>query len=110
MRFENMEPDDFMTRGFLLPEGCKDLTDACKVKAPGSSTHESPPPHSPPIEIIIPEQTTVADLATLLHQPKFQIVADLMKLNVFLTISQTPDYETITKVALLHGYIAKRPA
>lgn len=30
MHFENMEPDDFMKRGYLLPKGCKDLSDEWK--------------------------------------------------------------------------------
>jgi len=61
-------------------------------------------------EIVIPEETTVGELASLLHQTRFRIVADLMKLNVFLTIDQTPDYETICKIAQKYGYIAKRAA
>jgi hypothetical protein len=118
MHFENMEPDDFMKRGFLLPEGCKDLTDTWKIKAQSPSKHQSAPSPSPvPCaspqivgEVVIPEETTVEGLAALLHQTKFQIVADLMKLKVYLTIYQTPDYETIAKVARMYGYIAKRAA
>jgi hypothetical protein len=105
-----MESDDFMKRGYLLPKGCKDLTDVWKLQ------HKQPSPQSdtslPSVgkEIVIPEQTTVGDLATFLHQKNFQIIADLMKLGVFLTIHQIPDYEIITKVARMHGYIAKRAA
>ena len=102
-----MEPDDFLKRGYLLPEGCKDLTDVWKSQSLQKSQIPSPSVIS---EIVIPEQTTVEDLAVLLHQSKFQIVADLMKLKVFLTVYQTPDYETITKVARMHGYVAKQAA
>jgi hypothetical protein len=105
-----MEPDDFMKRGYLLPKGCKDLTDVWKLqpKQPSPQSDASLP--SVVGEIVIPEQTTVEDLATFLHQKKFQIVTDLMKLGVFLTIYQIPDYEIITEVARMHGYIAKRVA
>lgn len=99
-----------MKRGYLLPKGCKDLTDIWKLqpRQPSPQSDVSPPPVVG--EIVIPEQTNVEDLATLLHQKKFQIVADLMRLGVFLTVYQIPDYEVITKIARLYGYIAKRAA
>jgi translation initiation factor IF-2 len=103
-----MEPDDFMKRGYLLPKGSIDLTEAWKKPSqPLPRSDTSDPVFS---EIVIPEKITVEDLAVLLHQTKSQIIADLMKLGLFLTVSQTPDYETITKVALMHGYFAKRAA
>ena len=85
-----------MKRGYLLPPG-------------GHPLPRSDGPFLPFVrDIVIPEQTTVEELAVLLHLSKFRIIADLMKLNVFLTISQTPDYETIIKVAQMHGHVAKR--
>jgi|SRR6185437_6688225 len=109
MQSENMEPDDFMKRGFLLPEGCKDLPAVWKVKSHGPSEQQSQP-HPPPIEIIIPEKTTVLGLATLLKQTIFTIIGDLMKLGIFATINDTLDFEVISVVARLHGCIAKKAA
>jgi hypothetical protein len=37
-----MEPDDFMKRGYLLPEGCKDLIDAWTVESDDLSKRPSP--------------------------------------------------------------------
>ena len=84
--------------------------DAWKVKPTGVSKLPSLPltAPSPPIELVIPEHTTVEEFAALLHQTRFRIVGDLMKLNIFMTVEKIPDYETITKVALIHGFIAMR--
>jgi len=49
-----MEPDDFMKRGFLLPEGCKDLTDR-KVESQGSSKRLSPSERAEAIRRLIDE-------------------------------------------------------
>lgn len=84
------------------------------VDEPEPKQKRNPPPRYraplPPVvgEMIIPEQTTVSELAALLHQTKFQIHADLLGLGVSLDSNQTPDYKTITRVARIHGYIAKR--
>jgi|SRR5215469_3169545 len=110
MPFENMEPDDFMKRGYLLPEGCKDLTDFSKLKS------KHPPQPHPDLssvifgEIIVREQTTVWDLAELLGQQKSTIIADLMKLGIFITVWDSPDFEVISKVARKYGFITKRAA
>jgi hypothetical protein len=107
---------DFMKRGYLLPEGCKDLIDTLKLKLHHEPKHPSPqhsaPLSLPPIigEIVIPEQTSVLDLAKLLTQKPFQIVADVMQLGVFATVKQTLDFEIISSVARKYGFIAKRAA
>src|SRR5271154_3850049 len=109
-----MEPDDFMKRGYLLPEGCKDLIDILKLKPHHEPKHPSPPHPAPPPpiigEIVIPEQTTILDLARLLSQKPFQIVADVMQLGVFATVKQTLRFEIISSVARKYGFIAKRAA
>jgi hypothetical protein len=62
-----MEPDDFMKRGYLLPEGCKDLIDTLKLKPQHEPKHPSPlhpaPAPLPPIigELVISEHTSVSD-------------------------------------------------
>jgi Translation initiation factor IF-2, N-terminal region len=108
---------DFMKRGYLLPEGCKDLIDILKLKPhqepkhPSLQHHVSPPPLPPVIgELVIPESASVLHLARLLSQKPFQIVADLMQLGVFATVKQTLDFEVISSVARKYGFIAKRAA
>ena len=50
----------------------------------------------------------VWDLAEMLGQTKFTIIADLMRLGVFVTVWDTLDFETVSKLAGKHGFIAKR--
>jgi len=59
-------------------------------------------------EIIIPEQTTPSDLAALLRQKNFTIIADLMRLRVYKTVNEPLDFEIISEVARKYGFIAKR--
>jgi Translation initiation factor IF-2, N-terminal region len=115
--------NDFMKRGYLLPEGCKDLIDVLKLKPhlpPGGWFDLSElkpqllkPPQSfplPPItgEIIIPEGTSVLQLAALLGRKPFRIVADLMDIGVFANVNQLLDFETISKVARKYGYTVRK--
>src|SRR4029077_15242606 len=104
--FEGME-DIYMSRGYLLPEGCKDLIDVLNLhrkqqpfkpwslpklpkQFPGAHAEpikwKQPPP--PPLnrEITVPSQISVAELATLLAQKPFRIIADLMELGVFANV------------------------
>ena len=124
---------DYMKRGYLLPEGCKDLIDVLKRKQKrvhylfpklpkqfaqlpkGYGTMikslKQPAP-LPPVkgEITIPAQTTVAQLAALLSQKPFRIVADLMQLGVFASVKQLLGFETISRIARKYGFIAKKAA
>jgi hypothetical protein len=118
-----------MKRGFLLPEGCKDLIDILKPKWPQLSapyltafkpqlqkfkpTQPSSPKHPlplPPIvgEVIIPASTSTAQLAALLGQKPFTIIADVMQLGFFVSANQLLDFEIISSVARKYGFIANR--
>ena len=102
---------DYKKRGYLLPEGCKDLIDALNLKKaaeeyrpyPGASAHPSVVR-----EITVPEQMTVQELAAVLNQQPFRIIADLMGFGMFATSTQEIPFEAITKVMLKYGYAAKR--
>jgi hypothetical protein len=120
--FEVME-HDYMSRGYLLPDGCKELYDALMLKhQPGHypiaklQTEIAQLPKEreplPPVkgEIIIPAQTTTVQLAALLGQKPALIVADLMQMGVFSGASQPLNFETIRRVARKHGFIAKKAA
>jgi hypothetical protein len=124
---------DFMSRGYLLPKGCKDLIDAMRLKATifpeGSEPsfdisklkpqififdpkHPLKPPALPPVvgELLVPNPTTVSQLAALLGQKPFQIIADVMELGVFANVNQTLDFKTISSVARKYGYLVIKPA
>ena len=111
--FPSME-NDFMKRGYLLPEGCKDLIDVLTLKP---QQQPRPPsfllPAPPPLivgEIVVPERTSVLQLAALLGQKPFQIVADVMQLGIFATVTQPLGFQIISSVARKYGFIAKRAA
>lgn len=94
-----------------LPSEFELLVDELEPKQKRRPAPGEPPPLPPVVgEMVIPEQTTVGELAALLDQTKFQIHVDLLRLGVSLDSNQTPDYEIITRVARIHGYIAKRAA
>src|SRR5215813_967403 len=86
--------NEFMRRGFLLPEGCKDLIDALRLK-PQTKLHSLPAIFAPPapsekllpLPFIIGEISmaampmSVRQLAELLKQKPFEIIGDLMELG-----------------------------
>jgi len=110
---------DYSKRGYLLPEGCKDLIDVWKLNAPTTGAGQQAPKTRaslPPIvgdvigELVIPEHTTVLQLASLLSLKPFCVIADLMEFGVFANINHELDFETIAKVARKHAYTARRAA
>ena len=101
-----------MKRGYLLPEGCKDLIDAFKPKVQNRPPPQPSPQTPPPIvgEMIIPEWMTVNELAAALKQKPVRIVADLLEVGVFATVKHQLDFDTISKVVRKYGFTAKRAA
>lgn len=107
--------NEFMKRGFLLPEGCKDLSDVPKptqkhlpdLRALGLLTFKKLPP-LPPItrQVFIPPKTSIYKLAELLGVKPFEIAADLLKLGVFGMVDNIIDFKTICEVARMHGFLA----
>ena len=121
--------NEYMMRGYLLPEGCKDLGDVAKLKHEdvpkalsafllktayynpmGKLSKQAQP--LPPItrQVFIPPGTSVKKLAALLGQKPFEIVGDLMKLGVFAMVDYVIDFETISKVARMYGFLAIKAA
>jgi hypothetical protein len=106
--------NDFMKRGYLLPNGCNDLADALKLKQFHQPRlrvmqHLAPPPPPPIVgELVIPEQTSVLDLAKLLGQEPLKIIADVMQLGGYVSVDQILDFKTISGVARKYGFIARR--
>ena len=107
-----------MKRGYLLPEGCKDLTDVPKCKPatvpPGPLPKSKAAPASlaplPPIigEIEVPELMTVRQLADVLKQKPWKIMADLMELKVMVTVNLPIPIDIIAKVARKYGFTVRK--
>lgn len=98
-------------RGFRLPNvliGVVPPKAPVKAVAPKKSKPEPMP--LPPIkgEITLPGEMTVRELAAALGQKPFRIMADVMELKVMVTVNHQLDFDTIAKVARMHGLIAKR--
>ena len=61
-------------------------------------------------ELLVSERATVRELATLLGQKPFKILADAMELGVFVTLNQSLGFKAILQIAAKYGYQAKRAA
>ena len=99
-----------MKRGYLLPEGCKDLVDTLKPQIEQKQNVSSKPAQQPAIigEIAVTEQMTVGEVAGSLKQKPFQIIADLMELGVFANVHQQIPFEIIVHVMRKYGFRAKK--
>jgi len=118
-------------RGYLLPNGCKDLIDVIKLQAqcetkvffkpnakfflkakpkiflkPLSQPLTQPPQNKG--ELLITEPANASQLAEVLAQPISHIIADAMQLGVFATPNQSLSFEVISKIALKYGFTAWR--
>jgi hypothetical protein len=113
--------NEYMKRGYLLPDGCKDLIDSEKYKAkPGSTFLRLPilkpkptptaPAFLPPVigEITFADKMTVDQLATALKQKPFQIIADLLEIGTFAALHHQVPFDAIAKIARKYGYVAKK--
>jgi hypothetical protein len=119
--------NEYMKRGYLLPPGCKDLTDVLKLKqkqvestfrkiptwiSEAAVGFEKSPDPLPPVtgQIFITPGTTVKKLAAMLGQKPFDIIGDLMKLGMFATPNFLLDFKTISRIARMHGFTAIKAA
>jgi len=104
-------------RGYLLPTGCKDLIDVINLhvqpkaqvylKRIQTSSKQLPLYKG---NVFVSEPITVGELAEMLKKQPFEIIADLMHLGVFATVTQVVGFEIVCQVASKHGYVAKRAA
>src|SRR5688572_22204754 len=110
---------DYTKRGYLLPNGCKDLIDVLKLHAQRKAREEpvrARPPFTPPAvalppvigELVIREHTTVLQLASSLNVKPVRIIAALMDLGIFTNLFTELDFETIATITRRYGYIAKK--
>ena len=80
---------------------------------PAQSKPLPPNPTSlPPVigGLVIPHQASASQLAALLGQKVFQIMADVMRLGFFTTPEQPLRFEIISRVARRYGFIAIKAA
>lgn len=106
MKFENFE------RGYLLPNGCKDLKDAINLQSKPQETIFLKPVSAPlnqapgmKGDLLVSEHATVAHLAALLGQKPFKIFADAMQLGIFATVNQSLGFDVIAKIVRKYGVI-----
>jgi hypothetical protein len=120
MSFEHFE------RGYLLPKGCKDLIDVIGLHPESKVVLKLPLVHSKPQpgmslkpastapavkgDLFVSDHTTVKELAALLGQEAFQIIADAMQLGIFATMNQALGFKAISQIAEKYGFAAKRTA
>jgi len=110
---------DYSKRDYLLPKGCKDLIDVIRLeeaqkaqiplrlpKLPSLPEELSAPPASG--VIFVPNGITVRELAALLGQKTFKIIADAMQLGVFASANQVIDFNTISRIARSYGIEARK--
>ena len=108
MKMNPFSPD-YSKRDYLLPNGCKDLIDLLRLPEP----NEKELPWRVPLligEIVIPDPITTKELARVLHQKPFKIVADLMQIGVFATVDSALPLDAVAKVARRYGYRVIREA
>lgn len=99
---------DYSKRDYLLPDGCKDLIDVLKL---GDQTTQQQPALPPIIgEVEVPDTIAVRELAALVNQKPFQVIADLMELGIFGNLNQPLDFSIVSRLVRRYGYAAKRPA
>lgn len=111
---EDME-NEFMKRGYLLPEGCKDLTDIPKTQVTTEAMSGASAwfrkilklmPQQNPIEgiLTIPEKISMSELATMLDKEPSPIIAKMMMLGIF--PHEILDFETASEIAQKYGLVA----
>jgi Translation initiation factor IF-2, N-terminal region len=106
---------DYSKRGYLLPPGCKDLIDVLDLQKRQniSAGKLHSPVHLPtlPVQdftVELKASTTVNDLAEILHEKPFRVIAALMELGVFANISQIVDFDSAAKLLTKFGVRATK--
>ena len=89
------ESDDPKPEGekprYLLLGGAKDLGDVLLPKL-----------------VSVPDPISVGDLAVALHMKPFILVAALMDLNIFASLSTALDFDTVSAFCSRHGVVAHK--
>ena len=103
-------------RGYLLPKGCKDLIDVINVQSQRKPAICLKPVSKAASHTLLNEDlllftpVTVGELASVLKQKPFKIIADLMQLGFFATVNQCLGFDAIFQIARRYGYAAEKLA
>ena len=91
------------------PTPVLDLVDAAP-EPPASPLEEAPAEESEENKKVIhlKSSITVKDLAPLLGAKPFQLIKDLMAMQIFANINQTLELDTVAKLCEVHGYTLER--
>src|SRR5688572_24479382 len=92
---------DYRKRGYLLPEGCKDLVDVFESGSRKSNVRvERIPPNIEPFVSgkVALEPMTVRELASVLSQRVVHILKDLLELDVVALPDRNLDSETLFRL------------
>ena len=102
---------------YLLPEGCKDLSDALKSQQQSPVPEEAPLPEEEatqlflseiPVSITVPYPVILRDLAAALHVKPFMVVHLLMRQNTFATLQTPLDFATVSALCSLLRVVAHK--
>jgi len=123
---------------FLLPDGCKDLIDALRLRekpepppeppaplAKAASVDSSPPlvgevlppgvvglaagsPKNLPASVTLSDPVTVRELAAALHLQPFHVIGSLMELNIFASVGSPLPFGTAAELCARFGVVASK--
>lgn len=90
-----------------------------QAAAAGGPPHPPPPPRKltardllepgePSRRIYVPDYISVKELAGLMGQKPFKVVADVLELGIFKHADDLIDFPTAATIATKHGYVAGR--
>ena len=98
--------DDYSKRGYLLPEGFKDLIDVFNL----ASKTQPEPAALPQVTqtVLVADPISVPELAVLVKRKPFQIIVDLMAFEIYADLNQELDFETASGLLKKYGILAKR--
>ena len=110
--FADMD-NEYMKRGYLLPDGCKDLTHVPKPVPASVKPKSAPVPLEPPLppvtgEISFTEGMTVRQLADVLKQKPWKTMADIVGFKVMVTLDHAIPIEVVAKVARKYGFTVRK--
>lgn len=87
---DDPKPEEEKPR-YLLPGGAKNLGDVILPKL-----------------VSVPDPISVGDLSAALHMKPFILVAALMDLSIFASLSTALDFDTVSAFCSRHGVVAHK--
>lgn len=121
---------DYSKRSYLLPQGCKDLIDVLKLEKQHTEMQECGFGQSPLSaiwklpklshkaevakggeiqEVVISDKISIGEIALLVGEKPFKIIADLLKLGDFVSMNEEVSFDTAARLLIQYGFVAKRP-